>query len=156
MSFSRTHRPTRGSGLPQISSNVCGSAASAFSWSRQCAEQADLFCVDELYPVRGSGAQQGLDGAALVHRAVSLCGLVEGRVRSNTMPGSVVCGAVLDEADQLGQEAADSGAAAVRGGLSVTAGLSPPVVRRPVFGSRAPRSWGLVDPLGARTGPRRF
>src|SRR5205807_3386688 len=59
-----------------------------------------------------SGAQQGFDGAAFVHRAVALGGLVQGQGEVED-PARVDL-AVPDQIDQFGQEAADRGGAAVQ------------------------------------------
>src|ERR1700733_5592455 len=66
---------------------------------------------------RRSGAQQGLDGAALVHRPVALGGLVERQGQVEHL--ARVDDPVLDEADQVGQEPADRGGAAVQVDLGV-------------------------------------
>jgi hypothetical protein len=50
----------------------------------------------------GSGAQQGLDRAALVHGLVAFGGLVEGQLKVEDLAG--VDRTVPDQAGQLGQE----------------------------------------------------
>src|SRR3984893_19606225 len=69
------------------------------------------------FSVGGSGAEQGLDGAALVHRPVALGGLVEGQGQVEHL--ARVDDPVLDKADQVGQEPADRGGAAVQVHLGV-------------------------------------
>src|SRR5215470_5355641 len=60
---------------------------------------------------RWLGAEQGLDGTALVHRAIALGGLVEWQGQVEDLPG--VDGPVADQLDELGQEPAHRGGAAV-------------------------------------------
>src|SRR4051794_40908287 len=60
----------------------------------------------------GAGAQQRLDRAPLVHRAVALGGFVERQGEVEDLAG--VDRAVADELDQLGQETAHRGRAAVQ------------------------------------------
>src|SRR5712691_12704319 len=52
----------------------------------------------------GSRAAQALDGAALVHGPVALCGLIEGQLKVEDPAGVDL--AVPDQAEQLGQEPA--------------------------------------------------
>src|SRR3954471_24512733 len=59
-----------------------------------------------------SDGEQGLDRAALVHRPVALGGLVQRQGEVEDAAG--VDGAVADELDQVGQEAADRGGTAVQ------------------------------------------
>src|SRR3954469_12359803 len=59
-----------------------------------------LVCIDT--PGIGSGTQQGLDRAALVHRAVALGCLVQWQSEVEDLAG--VDRAVADELDQSGQE----------------------------------------------------
>src|SRR3954470_11544150 len=61
-----------------------------------------------------SGAEQCLDGAAFVHGAVALGGVVEGEGEVEDL--ARLDGAVRDELDELGQETADGGGAAVEVG----------------------------------------
>src|SRR3954468_24874046 len=60
----------------------------------------------------GSDGEQGLDGAALVHRPVALGGLVQRQGEVEDL--ARVDGAVADELDELGQEAAHRGRSAVQ------------------------------------------
>src|SRR4029453_15676448 len=62
--------------------------------------------------VRGSGPQEGLDGAALVHRRVAVGGLLQRQFEVEDL--ARVDGAVPDQVDELGQEASDRGGAAVQ------------------------------------------
>src|SRR3954451_7554795 len=78
-----------------------------------------------------SESQQGLDGAALVHGPVSLGGLVEGHGEVEDLAGVDL--PVPDEIDELGQEAAHWGGAAVQvhaGEEQIRAGQGD-VVRHP-------------------------
>ena len=58
-----------------------------------------------------SDGEQRLDGAAFVHGSVALGGVVEREGQVEDLAG--VDGAVGDEVDELGQEPADRGGAAV-------------------------------------------
>src|SRR3954447_4178041 len=60
----------------------------------------------------GSDGQQGLDGAALVHRLVALSGLLQREAEVEDL--ARVDGPAGDQLDQLGQEAAHRGGAAVQ------------------------------------------
>ena len=84
----------------------------------------------------GSGAEQGLDGAAFVHGPVALgrLGQRQGEVEYLTR----VDGPVFDAADQLGQEAANRRGTAVQVDLGVEQFLAGAVLVEALTTTRQP------------------
>ena len=69
-----------------------------------------------LLRVVGSDGEEGLDGASFVHRPVAVGDLVERECEVEDLAG--VDGAVRDQVDELGQESAHGGGAAVEVGVA--------------------------------------